>query len=157
VDENGKWVEHIATFWHAVERKKYGFDTIIKNCAAVWDKVSENDHLPTSFVEQLPEKASLQFKFAMQQNEMFILGMDEELYQDAMNNNNYAQLSKYLYRVQKLAKGDYYFRHHLETTVDDDSKISQQMGKMKRLSRKSLIENNPHKVHVSITGKITEI
>lgn len=157
VDENGKWVEHIATFWHAVERKKYGFETIIKNCAAVWDKVSENDHLPTSFVEQLPEKASLQFKFAMQQNEMFILGMEEELYQDAMNNNNYAQLSKYLYRVQKLAKGDYYFRHHIETTVDDESKEAKQMGKMKRLSLRSLSHLNPHKVLISVTGKISEI
>lgn len=157
VDENGKWVEHIATFWHAVERKKYGFETIIKNCAAAWDKVSENDHLPTSFVEQLPEKASLQFKFSMQQNEMFILGMEEELYQDAMNNNNYAQLSKYLYRVQKLTKGDYYFRHHIETTVDDESKEAKQMGKMKRLSLRSLSQLNPHKVLISVTGKISEI
>lgn len=59
--------------------------------------------------------------------------------------------------MQKLAKGDYVFRHHLETTVDDNSSVAKKMGKMKRLSIKSLFENNPHKVHISITGKITEI
>ncbi|MBR4963416.1 MAG: hypothetical protein IKY54_05890, partial [Muribaculaceae bacterium] len=96
-------------------------------------------------------------KFSMQQNEMFILGMNEELYQDAMRNNDYALLSKYLYRVQKLAKGDYFFRHHLETTVDDISSIAKEMGKLKRLSLKSLLDNSPHKVHVSVIGKITEI
>ena len=113
--------------------------------------------MPESFQEQLPKSATWQFKFSMQQNEMFILGMEEELYQDAMRNKDYALLSKYLYRVQKMTKGDYFFRHHLETTVDDDSSIAKQMGKMKRLSKKTLQENNPHKVHISITGKITEV
>lgn len=169
VDENGKWVEHIATFWHAVERKKYGFETIIKNCAAAWDMVSENEHLPTSFVEQLPEKASLQFKFSMQQNEMFILGMDEELYQDAMNNNNYAQLSKYLYRVQKLTEGAYVFRKHTETQTDDRYKDengkkifsvlkSRQLESVQWVtSLGALAKLNPHKVLISVTGKISEI
>ena len=44
-----------------------------------------------------------------------------------------------------------------ETVVDDESATAKQMGKMKQLSPKSLKENNPHKVHISITGKITEI
>jgi hypothetical protein len=59
--------------------------------------------------------------------------------------------------VQKLSKGKFFFRHHLETVVDDESATAKQMGKMKQLSPKSLKENNPHKVHISITGKITEI
>lgn len=155
VDESGNWQEHIATFWHAVERKKYGIPYIIKDLAATWEKVT--DEMPESFKQQLPESATWQFKFSMQQNEMFILGLEEELYQDAIRNNDYALLSKHLYRVQKLAKGDYYFRHHLETSVDDDSNTAKQMGKMKRLSKKSLQANNPHKVHISVTGKITEI
>ena len=50
---------------------------------------------------------------------MFILGMEYELYNDAIQNNDYATLSKYLYRVQKLAHNNYCFRHHIETTVDD--------------------------------------
>ena len=155
VDEKGKLQEHIVTFWHAVERKKYGIPTVITNTADAWDKVT--DRMPESFLNQLPPSANWEFKFSMQQNEMFILGMEEELYNDAIQKEDYATLSKYLYRVQKMSKGDYVFRHHLETAVDDKSITAKEMGKMKRLSLKSLLENNPHKVHISITGKITEI
>ena len=155
VDEKGDWQEHIATFWHAVERKKYGVPAIITNPAGVWENITPN--MPESFQEQLPASATWQFAFSMQQNEMFILGLEEELYQDAIRNKDYALLSKYLYRVQKMTKGDYFFRHHLETSVDDDSNAAKQMGKMKRLSKKTLQANNPHKVHISVTGKITEI
>ena len=154
-DEKGNWQEHIVTFWHAVERKKYGIPYIITDLAGAWDKVT--DKMPESFVNQLPESATWQIVFSMQQNEMFVLGMDEEQYQEAIRTEDYALLSKHLYRVQKMTKGDYYFRHHLETTVDDDSSIAKQMGKMKRLSKKTLKENNPHKVHISVTGKISEI
>ena len=154
-DQDGKWQEHIATFWHAVERKKYGLPIIITNPDQVWECVT--DQMPESFVDQLPASATWKFKFSMQQNEMFILGMPEELYQDAMAHEDYALLSKYLYRVQKLTTKDYFFRHHLETKVDDDSKEAKQMGKMKRLSLKALQQNNPHKVHISVMGKITEI
>ena len=155
-DAAGKWHEHISTFWHAVERKKYGVPAIITDHAEVWNNVS--DSMPESFLEQLPEDATWRFKFSMQQNEMFILGMNEELYQEAMRTQNNALLSKYLYRVQKLAKGDYCFRHHLETSVDDNSAVAKDMGKLIRIrSLKDFGLRNPHKVHVSVTGKITEI
>lgn len=154
-DERGKWQEHIVTLWHAVERKRYGIPYIVKDLADTWDRVT--DDMPETFKEQLPPSATWQFKFSMQQNEMFILGMDEESYQEAMRQKDYARLSKHLYRVQKLTKGDYFFRHHLETTVDDDSNIAKQMGKMKRLSKKTLQTSNPHKVHISVTGKISEV
>ena len=161
-DEKGNWQEHIVTFWHAVERKKYGIPYIITDLASAWDTIT--DEMPDSFKEQLPPSATWQFKFSMQQNEMFILGMDEELYQEAMQQNDYALLSRYLYRVQKVTKGIYHFRHHLETTVDDkyegvkNENISISMGKLIRIaSLGALKTNNPHKVHISVTGKITEI
>lgn len=161
-DEKGKWQEHIVTFWHAVERKKYGLPTIITNPAEVWDRVT--DQMPESFQLQLPKSATWQFKFSMQQNEMFILGMEEELYQDAMHREDYALLSRYLYRVQKIAMNYYVFRHHLETTVDDkysgvkNEALSIGMKKMIRVrSLKALQLQNPHKVLVNVTGKITEL
>lgn len=161
-DENGNWQEHIATFWHAVERKKYGLPYIIKDLVAAWDNVT--DDMPESFVNQLPESVTWQFMFSMQQNEMFVLGLEEELYQAAMRDNDYALLSKHLYRVQKLAHNNYCFRHHLETTVDDkyngvkNEMLSKQMGKVIIIqSIGNFIANNPHKVHISVTGKITEI
>ena len=161
-DEKGKWQEHIVTFWHAVERKKYGVPTIITNPDEVWEKITEQ--MPESFQEQLPQSATWQFKFSMQQNEMFILGMEEELYQDAMRREDYALLSKHLYRVQKLATKNYCFRHHLETSVDDkyngvkNEMLSKQMRKVIIIQSLGAFEiQNPHKVHVSVTGKITEL
>ena len=41
---------------------------------------------------------------------------------DLMNPDNYALISKNLYRVQKFTIKDYFFRHHLETKVEDDNK-----------------------------------
>ena len=100
----------------------------------------------------------------MQQNEMFILGMEDELYHDAMQKEDYATLSKHLYRVQKISHNEFFFRHHLETTVDDkyngekNATLSINMGKLIRIkSLGALTDKNPHKVHISITGKITEI
>lgn len=161
-DENGKLQEHIVTFWHAVERKKFGIPTIVKNPAEVWDNIT--DRMSEAFQNLLPESALWKFRFSMQQNEMFILGMEEELYNDAMQKNDYATLSRYLYRVQKLAHNNYCFRHHLETTVDDkyngikNELLSKQMKKLIIIqSFGALLEKNPHKVQISITGKITEI
>lgn len=161
-DENGKLQEHIVTFWHAVERKKYGIPTVITDTAEVWDNIT--DRMPESFQEQLPKSATWKFRFSMQQNEMFILGMEDELYNDAMQKNDYATLSRHLYRVQSLSQKDYFFRHHLETTVDDkyngekNATLSTIMGKLVRIkSLGSLMDKKPHKVHISITGKITEI
>ncbi len=162
VDEKGDWQEHIATFWHAVERKKYGVPAIITNPAGVWENITPN--MPESFQEQLPASATWQFAFSMQQNEMFILGLEEELYQDAIRNKDYALLSKYLYRVQSISTRDYFFRNHLETTVDDkyngerNQSISIMIGKLVRVKSLGALRNlNPHKVHISVTGKITEI
>ena len=79
---------------------------------------------------------------------MFILGMNEEDYRYAMDQQDYALLNKYLYRVQKLSKSDYSFRYHTETSVEDkydgkpNLKLSMQMGKLKRVSIKSLLGLN---------------
>lgn len=155
-DDAGMLHEHIATFWHVVERRKYGMPAIITDPTQAWDMVT--DAMPESFRKQLPPSAKWRFRFSMQQNEMFVLGMSEEAYREAMDNKDYASLSKYLYRVQTISTGDYVFRHHLETTVDDTSKEAKQIGKFKRVrSMKSLLENNPHKVHVSVIGKISEL
>ncbi len=161
-DKNGELKEHIVTFWHAVERKKYGIPLIITRPNEIWDSITED--MPETFLQQLPESADWQFRFSMQQNEMFILGMAEEEYRDAMDTKDYAKLSKYLYRVQKLSSNYYVFRHHLETSVDDkyDGKKNESLSiKMKKMIRakslKALKALNLHKVHVGVTGKISEI
>jgi CRISPR-associated endonuclease Csn1 len=73
-----------------------------------------------------------QFLFTMKQNEYFVfprydeqgnlifnpLDYDEDWFK---NPANYAVVSPNLFRVQKITNKDYFFRHHLETTVQDVS------------------------------------
>ena len=84
---------------------------------------------------------------------MFVLGLDDSAYDEAVKNKDYALLNKHLYRVQKMTKGDYFFRYHLETLLDDSS-ASKQMKKFLRCGIKSFISQNPHKVQVSVLGKL---
>lgn len=161
-DPEGGWHEHVVTFWHAVERKKYGLPVIIADPGAVWDAVNEG--MPEAFLRQLPQETNWRLRFSMQQNEMFVLGMPEEEYRDAMERKDYAALSSHLYRVQKLAHNCYYFRHQLETSVDDkyagtkNEALSIGMGKMIRVSSmKAFVAQNPHKVRVGVTGKLSEV
>lgn len=89
----------------------------------------------------------------MQQNEMFILGLSPDQINDAFATNDYPLISKHLYRVQKLALGDYVFRYHLETTVEN-SKESIELKLYYRIGLKSLIALNPIKVRISNLGEI---
>ena len=73
-----------------------------------------------------------QFLFTMKQNEYFVfprydehgnivfnpMDYDEVWYK---NPENYATISPNLFRVQKMAAKDFYFRHHLETVVDENN------------------------------------
>lgn len=165
-DETGQLREHVVTFWHAVERKKYGVPVVVTDPGQVWNDVTER--MPQPFLDQLPPSATWRFRFSMQRNEMFILGMDEEAYREAMERDDRATLSRYLYRVQKLAAGAYVFRKHYETRVDDkypdgngqtrfSLKKSQQRDAVHWINSIGALQNlAPRKVRVSVTGKITK-
>lgn len=159
-DKNGEWKEHVVTFWHAVERKKNGLPVIIENTSDAWEMVT--DKMSENFQTLLPAP-NMHLKYSMQLNEMFILGMSDDEYNDALRCGNYAELSKYLYRVQKLSTKYYVFRHHLETTVDDkyngkkNEILSKNMNKMINIRSLGALQGyNPHKVQISVIGKIVE-
>ena len=67
------------------------------------------------------------FLFSMKINEMFVFPDPKtDFYPedvDLMNPDNYRRISPHLFRVQKLSKGDFWFRHHLETTLEDDRSL----------------------------------
>jgi len=157
LDENGKLQEHICTFWHAVERKKYDIPVIIKNTDEIWEKVlSEGeDYFPDDFLEKLPD-IKWQFVTSLQQNEMFLLGLPEENVRQINVNqkDNYSFLSDYLYRVQKITSGDYVFRHHLETQIVDttDSKLCKRWYRVQSL--KAFAGLNPVKIRVDVLGRM---
>ncbi|HRE64893.1 MAG TPA: type II CRISPR RNA-guided endonuclease Cas9 [Ferruginibacter sp.] len=63
-----------------------------------------------------------QFLFTMKQNEYFVFPNEQSGFNpnetDLLNPANKKLISPNLFRVQKLASLQYWFRHHLETTVD---------------------------------------
>lgn len=156
-DNDGNKIEHVCTFWHAVERKKYGIPVIIKDASEVWDKIQFQPEgtYPESFLEKLPD---IQFKLelSMQQNEMFVLGMANEDIQVAIETKDYKSISNKLYRVQKLSENYYTFRHHLETQLidDDNSKNARRYIPIRSIG--SLFNQNPYKLKVDRLGIITD-
>lgn len=152
-DKDGNLQEHIATFWHAVERKKYGIPVVIENPSQVWDSLqARKAELPQSFLEKLPEDGWT-LHLTMQQNEMFVLGMNEEEWNDAVGKKDKAVLSTKLFRVQKLATVNYVFRHHLETELIDTKEAADSVRFYSIRSLGALTKLNPKKVRVNVLGE----
>jgi len=151
-DKEGNKCEHVVTFWHAVERKKNRIPLIITNPEEVWNKLEDNK-FSESFLNNLPF-VDWKIDLSIQQNEMFILGMDEVSYKDALLSNDKATLSKYLYCVQNISEKQYRFSNHLETKFD----ISNMNKSDKRFynirSIDALFLLNPHKVKIDYLGNI---
>lgn len=103
--ENGGLEENIVSFYEAVERVNQGLPVIDKsyNKALGW-----------------------QFLFTMKQNEYFVFPSADfdpsEI--DLMNPTNHKFISPHLFRVQKIATKNYFFRHHLETTVENKKELA---------------------------------
>ena len=160
-DEQGKLHEHVVTFWHAVERKRHKIPMIIIQPREVWNSIQEQEDLPEAFLSLLP-LPDWNFQTSLQQNDMFVLNMDETLFRDAIEAENSAVLNPYIYRVQKLASGDYYFRQQYETSVEDEYNgvknvaLSSRLGKVIRTGETNFWKKmNPHKIKIDILGKIS--
>ena len=152
-DSDGNYQERIVTFWDAVERKKYGILVIVRHPDEVWEGIIDKD-VPEDLSRGLPAH-DWSYVMSMQQNEMFILGMGDDEFNDAMAARDYRALGAHLYRVQKLAHNDYNFRSQYETQIDT-SKEAMAMKKFYRVtSIKALKKLNPRKVTVSILGEIS--
>lgn len=157
-DHDGNLQEHIATFWHAVERKKYRIPVVIENPSEVWDSLqTRKEELPQSFLEKLPEDGWT-LHLTMQQNEMFVLGMTEEEWNDAVSRKDRLVLSIHLFRMQKMSiKGngqiDLTFRHHLETELIDSNEAKQLKRFYNIQSLGALFKLNPKKVRVNVLGE----
>ncbi|MBO4417524.1 MAG: type II CRISPR RNA-guided endonuclease Cas9 [Bacteroidales bacterium] len=99
------------------------------------------------------------FLYSIKVNEMFVFPDEQSgFYPQEINLLNPANLpiiSRHLFRVQKLAKRDYWFRHHLETTIDGNDKQLKGIT-WNRITNIQLM-NNVVKVRVNHIGQIVAV
>lgn len=105
-DEEGDLQERVVSLFEAVQLVNAGEPVIDK---------------------QYNQGLGWQFLFTMKQNEYFVFPNEETAFNpkeiDLMDPDNRKLISPNLFRVQKLASGDFWFRHHLETTVEVKSEL----------------------------------
>lgn len=105
-DAQGKLQESVISFYETVIRAN--------NREPIVDK-EFNKHLGWEFL------------FTMKRNEYFVFPNTETGFNpneiDLMKPENYNIISPNLYRVQKIATKNYMFRHHLETSVEDNKEL----------------------------------
>ncbi|GGD27186.1 type II CRISPR RNA-guided endonuclease Cas9 [Flavobacterium orientale] len=130
-DENEELKDDITNFWKVVERVKQK-DEIYK--------------LPDL---EIGKPAPKELVLTFQENDMFLLGLSNEEYND--NKQDLVFLSNYLYRVQKISDGDYSFRYHLASTVTNKKE------EVRITSMKKYQEMNPIKVNISVLGRIEKL
>ncbi|MEE6186352.1 type II CRISPR RNA-guided endonuclease Cas9 [Niabella digestorum] len=125
-DAKGNLQERVVSFMEAVLRKNYGLPLIFKNPIEDIDLVLNKGIKEELILSNLPEK-DWEFLFTMKQNEMFVFPNDQTGFNpqgiDLLDPQNKNLISPNLFRVQKIANGDYWFRNHLETTVEAKSEL----------------------------------
>ena len=144
-DEKGNLQENVISFFEATTRVNQGYPIVDK---------------------EYKKTEGWEFLFSMKQNEYFVFpneltGFDPREI-DLIDPASYSLISPNLFRVQKFSKviygnsavRDYVFRHHLETTVNDNNELRNIAFK----SIKSLpIFNNIFKVRLNHIGQIVSV
>lgn len=98
------------------------------------------------------------FLFSIKKNEYFVFPNEKTGFNpaeiDLLNPDNNKIISPNLFRVQKISSSNYYFRHHLETTVDANNALNGTTWKHVQ-SLKAL--ENIIKVRVNNIGQIVAV
>jgi len=135
-DEKGNLQEDVVSFYEAVARVNQGLPIIDKTLKA---------YLGWTFL------------FTMKQNEYFIFPNEKTGFNpseiDLLDPQNNKLISPNLFRVQKFTIKDYFFRHHLETNVEDNLKLKNITWKREGSSGISKIV----KVRINHTGQILKV
>lgn len=134
-DKNGKLQEKVVSFYEAVQRVNQSLPAVDK---------TYNQHLGWNFL------------FTMKQNEMFLFPSENFNPQkiDLFNDLNLKEISKHLFRVQKISTKNYMFRHHLETTVEE-KKALKDISFLNLRSTEPL--RNLIKIRTNHLGKIVQV
>ena len=154
---DGSIEQMVVQFWTALGRKNIGLPPVIRDPKAAWAHI---ENLPSGTkVEEIA--ASLpghdwELIQSLQSNEMFVMGLSDDEWRDALAGNR-SLLSRHLYRVRIVSENFYVFRLNTNT-ASEASNLHLNMGTaMRCASVKSFLEQNPHKVKITPTGKIIPI
>ncbi|MFP5438695.1 MAG: type II CRISPR RNA-guided endonuclease Cas9 [Bacteroidia bacterium] len=105
-DDKGALQENVVSLFDAVKLAKSGLPVIDK---------------------EFNQGLGWQFLFSMKRNEYFVFPNESTGFNpkdiDLNDTANFKIISPNLFRVQKLATKNYFFRHHLETNVDDNKAL----------------------------------
>lgn len=105
-DANGDLQEKVVSFYEATQRAVRGMPAV------------DRDY---------KKEEGWEFLFTMKINEMFVFPNEKTGFDpskiDLLDLQNYAQISPNLFRVQKLSTKFYVFRHHQETTVNEEKRL----------------------------------
>ncbi len=155
---DGKWQECVVTLWQAVERKKAGLPVVIENPTTAWDTALAKGIENQDLLNGLPQP-EWRFITSLQQNEMFVFGMDYESLTHSLKHQEYNLIAANTYRVQKLSEKYYVFRQHKETRLEKDNDEANQhlaMGKMIRItSLERFKAASPIKIRIDTLGLAT--
>ncbi len=106
-DTQGNLQENVVSFFEATSRVNQGLSII--------DRDYRKDD-------------GWEFQFSMKQNEYFVFPNEKTGFNpneiDLLDPDNYCLISPNLFRVQKFTIKDYFFRHHLETNVDNVKELA---------------------------------
>jgi CRISPR-associated endonuclease Csn1 len=158
---DGGYVDVAVSLWEAVARKKAGLPVIVENPQEVWDKVLETGFDDQAILGNLPPDDA-EFLMSLSQNEFFVLGVEGEVISNHVDAGTIYLLSHHLYRVQKISNKpaiNIFFRHHLETRVDDKQMggemLSKSIGRLIMVqSINKLIQLKPVKVKLNVLGEM---
>src|SRR5690606_32467333 len=102
-----------------------------------------------------------EFRYSLQQNEMFLLGANEEEVAQAINEKKLSTLAPFVYRVQKLSVKstgsiDVWFRHHAETKLIDDGSAKEAKRFYNIRSLGAFYALSPSKIRINLLGDIIQ-
>lgn len=153
-DEKGKIQSTVVSFWDTVRRKLNNIPIVITNPEKAWDALMEieDEQIREEMSKSFP-LPSWQFLMSMSINDMFVVGLSDDEFADAVRSNDRQLIASHLYRVQKLSDGIYYLRLNFNTVTDIDSTQKALFGFI-YLSNSSISKENLQKVKIDVLGNI---